>query len=88
MISSNLFNTAGHVTVSNLYFHYKIKEIINLTKKMLSIRSNGYDNQGNVQISWPMVLILHGNSEHVAPAWRKIETKNPIWDYSWSNQMP
>ena len=40
-----------------------------------------------------MVLLLDGNTEHVAHAsWRWIglfgEKKNPIWHCSWSNQMP
>ena len=38
-----------------------------------------------------MVLILDGNSEHVAHASRKIglfEEKNTICDFSRSNQMP
>ena len=41
---------------------------------------------------WPMVLILDGNSEHVAHAWKKIghfgEEKNPICDQFQSNRMP
>ena len=40
---------------------------------------------------WTKVLILDGNSEHVAQAWTKkshFGLKHPICDYSRSNQMP
>ena len=39
-----------------------------------------------------MVVILDGNSEHVAPSWRKTDhfwdKENPICDCSRSNQLP
>ena len=41
-------------------------------------------------VFWAMVLILDGNSEHVAHTWRNIDLfwkRNPICDCSRSNQM-